>query len=120
MGLLIEYGNGSPLTNSMAIQVTILWPICSASKRTILMETEQMGFILTLLIHKKLYNFSLFEETENRNALSNMVGDNAPGPEDFSIAFFQTCWGEIKENLMVVFNEFHKMVCSKRVLTQIL
>ena len=37
-----------------------------------------------------------------------MDRDKAPGPDDFTIAVFQDCWDVIKENLVRVFDEFHR------------
>jgi hypothetical protein len=36
-----------------------------------------------------------------------MNGNKAPGPDGFSMAFFQQCWGVLKKDIMVVFSEFH-------------
>jgi len=33
--------------------------------------------------------------------------DKAPGPDGFTIAFFQDCWDMIKTDLMGVFQDFH-------------
>jgi hypothetical protein len=35
------------------------------------------------------------------------IGDKAPGPDGFSMAFFQDCWEVIKEDVMAVFEEFY-------------
>ena len=34
-------------------------------------------------------------------------GDKAPGPNSFTMAFFQKCWEVLKYDSMVVFLEFH-------------
>jgi hypothetical protein len=34
-----------------------------------------------------------FEELEVWEVVREMNGDKAPGPDDFSMAFFQQCWG---------------------------
>jgi hypothetical protein len=36
-----------------------------------------------------------------------MNRDKAPGPDEFSIAFFQDCWDVIKVDIMGVFQDFH-------------
>jgi hypothetical protein len=36
-----------------------------------------------------------------------MNGDKASGPDGFSMAFFQQCWGVLKKDIMAVFSEFH-------------
>jgi hypothetical protein len=39
--------------------------------------------------------------------IKGMDGDKAPGPDRFSMAFFQKCWWVIKGDFMAVFIEFH-------------
>ena len=34
-------------------------------------------------------------------------GDKSPGPDGFSMAFFQACWGILKTDIMAVFHHFH-------------
>jgi hypothetical protein len=51
---------------------------------------------------------SPFEENEVFEVISHMNGDKSSGPDGFSMAFFQTCWQVIKEDLMAVFSDFHK------------
>ena len=50
---------------------------------------------------------SPFLEEEIFGAVSSMCGDKALGPDGFSIAFFQSCWSIIKEDLLQVFRHFH-------------
>ncbi|KAF5442537.1 hypothetical protein F2P56_035184 [Juglans regia] len=47
-----------------------------------------------------------FEEVEIRSVIKGMAGDKAPGPDGFSMAFFQTCWDVLKDDIMGVFQEF--------------
>ena len=49
----------------------------------------------------------VFEEDEVFSAINSMNGDKAPGPDGFIIAFFQKCWGVIKEDVMRFLHEFH-------------
>jgi hypothetical protein len=65
---------------------------------------------------KQLYDVSLdeaasledpFEEREVREAINSMDRDKAPGPDGFSLAFFQDCWEVIKGDFMAVFEDFH-------------
>ena len=51
---------------------------------------------------------SPFEENEVFEVISHMNGDKSLGPDGFSMAFFQTCWQVIKEDLMAVFSDFHE------------
>jgi hypothetical protein len=48
-----------------------------------------------------------FEEREVREAIIGMDRDKAPGPDGFSMTFFQDCWEVVKGDLMAVFEEFH-------------
>ena len=48
-----------------------------------------------------------FEEKEVRKVVLDMERDKAPGPDGFSIAFFQVCWEIVKEDIMKIFGEFH-------------
>ncbi|RVW79372.1 E3 SUMO-protein ligase MMS21 [Vitis vinifera] len=49
-----------------------------------------------------------FEETEIHSALMEMNGDKAPGPDGFSVAFWQNAWAFAKEEIMEMFKEFHE------------
>jgi hypothetical protein len=48
-----------------------------------------------------------FEEKEVWEVIKGMDRDKAPGPDGFSMAFFQDCWEVIKEDFMAVFEEFY-------------
>jgi hypothetical protein len=48
-----------------------------------------------------------FEEREVREVINRMGRDKAPGPDGFSLAFFQDCWEVIKGDFMAVFADFH-------------
>lgn len=47
-----------------------------------------------------------FNEAEVVSALKSMNGDKAPGPDGMSIAFFQHCWGVVREEVLGMFNYF--------------
>ena len=49
-----------------------------------------------------------FTEEEVFEAVKHMNGDKAPGPDGFSLAFFQACWTTLKADLMQVFHQFHE------------
>jgi hypothetical protein len=49
-----------------------------------------------------------FEEREVWEVIKGMDGDKAPGPDGFSMAFYQECWEVIKGDLMAVFADFHE------------
>jgi hypothetical protein len=47
------------------------------------------------------------KEREVLEVVKGMNRDKAPGPDGFSIAFFQDCWDVIKADIMGVFQDFH-------------
>ena len=48
-----------------------------------------------------------FEESEVLDVIMDFNGDKSPGPDGFSMAFFQACWGIFKSDIMAVFHHFH-------------
>uniref|UniRef100_A0A2N9HXJ9 Reverse transcriptase domain-containing protein n=1 Tax=Fagus sylvatica TaxID=28930 RepID=A0A2N9HXJ9_FAGSY len=48
-----------------------------------------------------------FTEDEVWGVVRNMSGEKAPGPDGFSLVFFQSCWDIIKQDVMSVFHDFH-------------
>ncbi|RVW26746.1 hypothetical protein CK203_108374 [Vitis vinifera] len=42
-----------------------------------------------------------------QTALMEMNGDKAPGPDGFSVFFWQCCWDFVKEEILEFFKEFH-------------
>ena len=48
-----------------------------------------------------------FEEEEVFGVINDFNGDKVPGPDGFSMAFFQSCWCVLKTKIMVVFHNFH-------------
>jgi len=48
-----------------------------------------------------------FEEQEVWEVVRCLNGEKVPGPDGFTIPFFQKCWDVLKMDLMVVFSEFH-------------
>jgi hypothetical protein len=49
-----------------------------------------------------------FEEEEVRKVVFALKGDKAPGPDGFSMAFFQACWEVLSPDIMEVFSDFHE------------
>ena len=39
--------------------------------------------------------------------INDFNDDKSPGPDGFSMAFFQSCWGVLKTEIMAVFHNFH-------------
>ena len=48
-----------------------------------------------------------FEESEVLEVIKEFNGDKSPRPDGFLMAFFQSCWGILKSDIMVVFHHFH-------------
>ena len=48
-----------------------------------------------------------FSEDEIYVALMEMNGDKAPGPDGFTMAFWQSCWEFIKEEILEMFKDFY-------------
>ena len=40
--------------------------------------------------------------------LQEMEGDKAPGPDGFTMAFFQKCWSVVEIDVMAFFDHFHR------------
>ena len=49
-----------------------------------------------------------FSENEIHSALMDMSGDKAPGPDGFTMAFWQRSWDFVKEEILEMFKEFHE------------
>lgn len=47
-----------------------------------------------------------FDEDEVTGVVRSLNGDKAPGPNGFSLAFFQFCWKVVKEDILSMFDEF--------------
>ena len=48
-----------------------------------------------------------FDEDEVFGVVNEFKGDKAPGPDGFTMAFFQSCWSIVKTDVMHVFHVFH-------------
>ncbi|WKA01542.1 hypothetical protein VitviT2T_019819 [Vitis vinifera] len=49
-----------------------------------------------------------FTEDEIHAALMEMNGDKAPGPDGFTMAFWQSCWDFVKEKILEMFKDFYE------------
>jgi hypothetical protein len=49
-----------------------------------------------------------FEKNEIVNAVQGCNKDKAPGPDGFSLAFFQQCWDIVHNDILAVCQEFHE------------
>ena len=52
-----------------------------------------------------------FDAEEVAGVVSGFNGDKAPGPNGFSMGFFQCCWDTLNSDVMTVLNYFHGL-CS--------
>jgi len=51
--------------------------------------------------------YLLIKKKEVWDVIRELNGDKAPGPDGFTMAFFQKCWDILKYDIMSVFAEFH-------------
>ncbi|WMV25208.1 hypothetical protein MTR67_018593, partial [Solanum verrucosum] len=49
-----------------------------------------------------------FTESEVLQCLQLCDGDKAPGPDGYTMSFFKSCWGIVKEDLMLTIHNFHQ------------
>lgn len=49
-----------------------------------------------------------FEEEEVRQAIFSLAGDKAPGPNGFPMAFFQSFWVMLKDDILEFLEDFHE------------
>ena len=50
-----------------------------------------------------------FEEEEVIGVVQGFVGDKAPGSDGFPMAFFQSCWGVVKSDILKMLNHFQEL-----------
>ena len=55
-----------------------------------------------------------FSKEEVTQVLMEMKRDKAPGPDGFTMAFFQKCWSMVEVDVMVVFEHFHRYSIFER------
>ena len=48
-------------------------------------------------------------EDEVRDAINQMPGDKAPGPDGFTAEFMRACWGTIRQDLLDVFQQLFQL-----------
>ncbi|KAJ9685070.1 hypothetical protein PVL29_017197 [Vitis rotundifolia] len=66
------------------------------------------GLHLQCLNHNEAGALELpLTEEEIHSALMEMNGDKAPGPDGFTVAFWQSCWDFVKEEVLELFKEFY-------------
>ena len=55
-----------------------------------------------------------FEEEEVYGVIKDYDGDKSLGPDGFSMAFFQSCWDFLKQEMMELFGNFHSQTVFKK------
>ena len=48
-----------------------------------------------------------FEKDEIIEALKEVEGNKAPGPDGFTMAYFQKCWSVLEGDILAFFKDFH-------------
>ncbi|RVW48874.1 LINE-1 retrotransposable element ORF2 protein [Vitis vinifera] len=67
------------------------------------------GIQLDRISHQEAESLEIpFSENEIHSALMDMSGDKAPGPDGFTMAFWQSSWDFVKEEILEMFKEFHE------------
>ncbi|RVW38226.1 Transposon TX1 uncharacterized 149 kDa protein [Vitis vinifera] len=67
------------------------------------------GIQLDRISHQEAESLEVpFSEDEIHSALMDMSGDKAPGPDGFTMAFWQSSWDFVKEEILEMFKEFHE------------
>lgn len=57
-------------------------------------------------VEKRAWLVRPFEENEIKGVWS-IADDKVPGPDDFSMAFFKTCWDVVKRDITDTVRHFH-------------
>ena len=66
------------------------------------LEFDHIGDLERVWLERK------FEREEILQVVSDMEGDKAPGPNRFTMAFYQHCWRVVEKDVLAVFEEvFH-------------
>ena len=55
-----------------------------------------------------------FEEEEVYGVIKDCNGDKSPGPDGFLMAFFQSCWDFLKQEIMELFGNFHSQAVFEK------
>ena len=71
-------------------------------------RTDIEGLHLQRLNHNEAEALEMpFIEEEIHLTLLEMNEDKAPGPDGFTVAFWQSCWDFVKEEVVELFKEFY-------------
>jgi hypothetical protein len=75
-------------------------------------EQRKAMFNWAMLDLPRLPGHHCFNEEEVRGAILNLHAKKAPGPDDFTGAFYHGCWDIIKCEIMAAFNCFYNLTTS--------
>ena len=98
----VLYEDESEITNQVGGFYKKLYPELESWRPTI----DGLGF--ACLDEDERYSLEReFEKEEILEAFMEAEGDKAPGPDDFTMAFFQKCWSVLEQDVMAFFVDFH-------------
>ena len=64
------------------------------------LEFDRIGNMERLWLERK------FERDERLQVVSDLDGNKAPGPDEFTMAFYHHCWRVVEKDVLAVFEEF--------------
>ena len=64
------------------------------------LEFDRIGNMERVWLERK------FEREEILQVVSDLDGDKAPGPDEFTMAFYHHCWRVVEKDVLAVFEEF--------------
>jgi hypothetical protein len=67
-----------------------------------------MNDIPQVSLDENSYLTTVFTENDIREAIFQMEHNKAPGPDGFPAEFYQVFWNVIKNDLLALFDAFHK------------
>ncbi|RVW27506.1 LINE-1 reverse transcriptase-like [Vitis vinifera] len=99
--------NGEMLTEDQEVREGIVNAFQNLLSEETGWRADIEGLQLKQLNSREAENLEVpFSEEEIHFALMEMRGDKAPGPDGFTMAFWQDCWDVVKEEVMELFKEF--------------
>ena len=102
--------NGVWFTKKIALRQNI-----ANAFKDLLTDTGDWGATFDKLTFSKLNDMEAssleipFSMEEVSSALSDLNGDKAPSPDGLTIAFWQSCWDIVRDDVMRMFRDFHEI-----------
>ena len=72
------------------------------------LEFDRIGNMERVWLERK------FEREEILQVVSDLDGDKAPGPDEFTMAFYHHCWRVVEKDVLAVFEEFFQRCKFKK------